>query len=80
VEKSLSGVRKGDIVGVRHVGKEPVKVIEKERDAEGRLIREREVERHRNRWSVETTEFVKQRQTMARVVRDQSISAQDAAA
>ena len=59
VERSLSGVRKGDIVGVRHVGKEPVKVIEKERDAEGRVIRECEVERHRNRWSVETTEFLK---------------------
>ena len=47
-------------------------------DAEGHVIREHPVDTHRNRWSVETTEFLKQRQAMARMVRDQSISAQDA--
>src|SRR5579859_512869 len=57
---SLSNPGIGDEIGIRVLGKEPVTVI-----AEGR-----ELDAHRNQWSVERREFLDQRKAMAEVFRD----------
>jgi len=62
---SLSNPGIGDEVGIRVLGKEAVTVL-----AAGR-----ELDTHRNQWSVERKEFLDQRQDMATVFRDPSISA-----
>jgi putative DNA primase/helicase len=67
---SLSTPGIGDEVGVRLVGKEAVTVRAAKRDGSGR----EELDTHRNQWSVERKEFLDQRQDMAAVFRDPSIS------
>jgi conjugative element/phage-associated large polyvalent protein len=62
---SLSNPGIGDQVGLRPRGKEPVTVL-----AEGR-----ELDTHRNQWSVERKDFLDQRRDMAAVFREASISA-----
>jgi hypothetical protein len=62
---SLSNPGIGDAVGIRVLGKEPVTVI-----SQGR-----ELDAHRNQWSVERKEFLDQRRAMADVFRDASINA-----
>jgi hypothetical protein len=62
---SLSNPGIGDQVGLRARGKEPVTVL-----AEGR-----ELDTHRNQWSVERKDFLDQRRDMAEVFRDASINA-----
>jgi hypothetical protein len=62
--QSLSNPGIGDQIGLRALGKEAVTVR-----ADGR-----EVDTHRNQWSVERKEFLDQRRDMAAVFRDPSIS------
>jgi putative DNA primase/helicase len=64
---SLSNPGIGDEIGIRALGKEPVTVL-----TEGR-----ELDTHRNQWSVERKEFLEQRREMAAVFRDAAISAAD---
>jgi hypothetical protein len=64
---SLSNPGIGDQVGIRAVGKDPVTVL-----TEGR-----ELDTHRNQWSVERKEFLDQRRDMAAVFRDATISAEE---
>lgn len=64
---SLSNPGIGDEIGIRVLGKEPVTVL-----SEGR-----ELDAHRNHWSVERKEFLDQRRAMATVFRDPSINALD---
>jgi hypothetical protein len=64
---SLSNPGIGDEIGIRAVGKEPVTVL-----TEGR-----ELDTHRNQWSVERKEFLDQRRDMAAVFRDATISAEE---
>jgi hypothetical protein len=65
--RSLSNPGIGDEIGIRAVGKEPVTVL-----TEGR-----ELDTHRNQWSVERKEFLDQRRDMAAVFRDATISAEE---
>jgi hypothetical protein len=64
---SLSNPGIGDEVGIRAIGKETVTVL-----TEGR-----ELDTHRNQWSVERKEFLDQRRDMATVFRDATISAEE---
>ena len=76
---SLSNPGIGDEVGIRAVGKEAVTVLAVKRDAGGREIGGEELDTHRNQWSVERKEFLDQRQEMATVFRDPTISAEEGA-
>ncbi len=49
------GVKSGDQVSIENKGKQPVTVIKKERDDEGNVIGEKEIETHRNVWEVRRT-------------------------
>ena len=74
---SLSNPGIGDEVGIRAIGKEVVTVLAAKRDAAGREIGREELDTHKNHWSVERKDFLEQRQGMATVFRDPSISASE---
>jgi hypothetical protein len=74
---SLSNPGIGDEIGIRAIGKEAVTVRAAKQDASGREIGREELDTHRNQWSVERKEFLDQRQDMAAVFRDPSISASE---
>jgi putative DNA primase/helicase len=72
-KESLSKPAAGDLVGLRAVRQEPVTVKARERDAQGKVIRERDLDTVRNRWIVEKREFFQERAAAAHTLRDQSI-------
>jgi hypothetical protein len=78
VKQSLSGVKLGDDISVQNVGQQPVTVVARHRDDEGNVVRREKVAAHRNRWIVERQDFLREREEIARVVRDPNISAQEA--
>jgi hypothetical protein len=79
VEQSLSRASPGNDVVVRQLGAKPVTVIRPTRDEEGRIVNQTQVQTHLNRWSVERTDFLKDRERAAQIVRDPSIDAKTAA-
>lgn len=72
-KESLSRPAAGDLVGLRAVRQEPVTVKARERDAEGKVVRERDLETTRNRWIVEKRELFQERAAAAQTLRDTSI-------
>jgi hypothetical protein len=72
-KESLSKPVTGDLVGLRAVRQEPVTVKARERDAEGKVVRERDLDTVRNRWIVEKREFLQERAAAAETLRDSSI-------
>ena len=80
VEQSLSRASPGDEVVVRQLGAKPVTVIRPVRDEEGRIVDRTHVQTHLNRWSVERTDFLKEREQVAQIVRNPGIDAKTAAA
>jgi hypothetical protein len=72
-KESLSKPAAGDLVGLRAVRQEPVTVKARERDAEGKVVRERDLDTMRNRWIVEKREFFQERAAAAQTLRDQSV-------
>jgi hypothetical protein len=66
----------GDRVIVRQIGQREVTVRTREFDEAGRFLGERDKDTHRNRWSIEKEEFVRERAQLAAVVRDESVSAE----
>jgi len=71
---SLTRPQVGDEVGLRAVGADPVTVKRRERDGEGRLVKESDLSTHRNRWVIEKREFFESRREAAQVLRDTSIA------
>jgi hypothetical protein len=61
----------GDLIGARRIAREAVTVTARERDAEGRVIRQEERHVHRTRWVVEKVSFFAERARMARRLRDE---------
>ena len=78
IDKSLSHVKMGDHIGINHAGETPVVVTARRKDEDGHYTRHEEVAAIRNRWIVETQEFLKEREELARVVRDPAITPQQA--
>jgi hypothetical protein len=78
--QSLSGAKLGNEVIARQLGAKPVTVSRPVRDGEGRIVDRTQVQTHLNRWSVERTDFLKERVEVAEIVRDPSIDAKTAAA
>jgi hypothetical protein len=61
----------GDLIGARRAVREAVTVTARERDTEGRVIRQEERHAHRTRWVVEKVSFFAERARMARRLRDE---------
>jgi hypothetical protein len=61
----------GDLVGARRAGRRAVTITARERDAEGRVLRQEEHHAHRTRWVVEKVQFFADRARLARQVRDE---------
>ena len=80
VAQSLSRATPGNEVTVRQLGAKPVTVLRSVRDEEGRIVERTQVQTHLNRWSVERTDFLRERAEVAQIVRDPSIDAKSAAA
>lgn len=75
VKASASGVGLGDIVGARRTSREVVTVMERQRNAEGRVVAQSEQLAHRNRWIVEKVSFLTERARLARQLRDEQLEA-----
>jgi hypothetical protein len=78
IKESLSGVKPGDPVTIQHAGERTVTVPRRHQDAHGNFVREEEVTAYRNRWIVETRDFLRQREAVSRVVRDPNIPVEEA--
>ena len=74
VNQSKSSVQIGDDVTVRFVGSEPVVVTRPVRNDAGKVVREERIQAHLNRWSVESTEFLRERAELAQAVRDTALT------
>lgn len=75
---SLSTPGIGDVVGLRAIGKEAVRVMASKTDEQGRQTGVEPLDTHRNQWIVERKSFLDQRRQMADVLRDTSLSAAEA--
>lgn len=73
LKESLSRPEIGDAVGLRAVRQEAVKVRAAERDAEGKVVAEKNLQTHRNRWIVEKRGFFEARAEAARTLRDADV-------
>ncbi len=70
---SVTQVGVGDVVGMRRVGREAVTLLNQQRDAEGKVVAQREQQAHRNRWLVEKVSFFTEQARLARQARDRSV-------
>ncbi|MDE2468707.1 MAG: hypothetical protein KGL35_08185 [Bradyrhizobium sp.] len=76
--ESLTQPKAGDEVGLRAVRQDAVTVRAPERDAEGKVLAERDLAVHRNRWIVEKRAFFTERADAARTLRDRDIDPKQA--
>jgi hypothetical protein len=66
----------GDLIVVRQMGQREVTVRSRKFDEAGRFLGEQDKDTHRNRWSIEKEEFVRERARLAAVLRDERVSAE----
>ena len=78
IRQSLSHVKVGDHIGVNHAGVNPVTVTARRPDESGNYTRRVEVAAIRNRWVVERQDFLQEREELAHVVRDPTVSPRQA--
>jgi putative DNA primase/helicase len=78
MKESLSRPQVGDEVGLRAVRQDAVKVRAHERDTAGKIVAEKDLETHRNRWIVEKRAFFESRAEAARTVRDIAVDPKQA--
>jgi len=71
LSNSATQPERGDQVGARRSGRDAVTIVAKERDAEGRVVRQSEQLAHRQRWVVEKVQFFAERSRLAQRVRDE---------
>ncbi len=76
--ESLTRPEAGDDVGLRAVRQDAVTVHAPEWDADGKIVAERDLAVHRNRWIVEKRAFFAERAAAARTLRDRSIDPKQA--
>ncbi|HEY3744704.1 MAG TPA: LPD7 domain-containing protein [Gemmatimonadaceae bacterium] len=75
--ESLSRPTIGDEVTARSDSRDPVTVSAPRRDPEGRVVGKEEIATHRNRWTVERSDFLAERAAAAQTFRDAAIKAAD---
>jgi hypothetical protein len=73
LEQSLTQPKIGEEVALRRTGSDPVTVKRRERDSQGQLLKEEDLETHRQRWRVEKREFFDARATAAETLRNTAI-------
>jgi Large polyvalent protein-associated domain 7 len=73
IKQSLTEPRIGEDVALKGTGQDSVTVRRRERDASGTLLRESNLDTHRNRWVIEKPEFFQAREAAAAVLRDSQI-------
>ena len=73
LKESLTQPKIGDEIGLRGVRRDTVTVQERERDSEGKVVGQKPLEAHRNRWIVERQDFFAERAAAARTLRDPSV-------
>lgn len=78
MRESLTRPQRGDEVALRRVRQDAVTVRSVERDAQGKVLSDKPLATHRNRWVIETQEFFNERAQAARTVRDDTIDAKRA--
>jgi hypothetical protein len=78
LKESLTQPAIGDEVGLRTVRQDAVRVKAPERDADGNVLGERDLDTHRNRWIIEKREFFEARAQAARTVRNVSVDPRQA--
>ncbi len=78
-QESLTQPKMGDEVELRAVRRETVTVQEAQRDKLGKVVGQKPLDTHRNRWIVEKQEFFTERAAAARTLRDPSIDPKHAA-
>ena len=78
MKESLSRPQIGEEVGLRAVRQEAVKVRAHERDPDGKIVAEKHLDTHRNRWIIEKRAFFEARAEAARTLRDPAIDPQHA--
>ena len=78
MKQSLTQPQIGDVIGMRRTGADRVTVQRRDRDADGRVISQREVGASRNRWVVEKHEFFEARAAAAEVLRDSNVDRRQA--
>lgn len=71
--KSLTQPQIGEEVTLERTGREPVTVKRQQRDAEGRVVKEKDFSTYLNRWVIERSDFFEARAAAASVLRDASI-------
>ena len=79
LKESLTQPKMGDEIRLRAVRRETVTVQEPERDQEGKVVGQKPLDTHRNRWIVEKEEFFAERAAAARTLRDPSVDPKQAA-
>ncbi len=57
-----SGAREGDEIGLKYLGRQPVKVKEPVKDESGKVVGKREKDAHRNTWHAEKTDAQKDKE------------------
>jgi putative DNA primase/helicase len=78
-EESLTQPQVGDPVGLRPSGRDRVTVKARERDEEGRVVAEKDLATHRNRWIVEKLAFFEDRKEAADILRNARVVAREGA-
>lgn len=67
----------GDLVGARRVARRTVTITSRERNAEGRIVRQQEQHAHRTRWVVEKVKFFAERARLARQLREEQLEVRE---
>lgn len=73
-KESLTQPKAGDAIGLRAASQQAVTVKAPQRDAQGQVVGEKDLQTHRNRWIVEKSEFFDARAQAARTLLDESIA------
>lgn len=68
----------GDLVGARRTGREAVTVVDRTRDAAGKVVTQSEHHAHRTRWEVEKLQLFSERARRARLARDALLDTREA--
>src|SRR5437762_1720351 len=78
LKESLTQPAMGDEVGLRTVRQDAVKVKTPERDGDGNVVGERDLDTHRNRWIIEKRGFFEARAHAARLLRNATLDPRQA--
>ena len=79
LKESLTQPKIGDEIGLRAVRRDTVTVQERERDPQGKVVGQKPLAAHRNRWIVEKQAFFAERTAAARTLLDPTIDPKQAA-